>query len=185
MGVSVLWLVLFTGPAALEAVKQRETVRLHANPIRKVVKMLQAMQKKVTEEGEVEQALYEKFQCYCQTSGGSLDKGIADAEEKIAALTAEIKASEEKKAQVSEDLKQAQEDRDAAKAAVAEATAIREKEAAAFAAFKAEKGPNIAAINKAVTALEKGMAGAFLQTSAAQALQKVVSSQHSSLIEED
>lgn len=185
MRVSILLFVLFASPAVLEAAKARETVHLHANPIRKVVKMLQAMQKKVTEEGEAEQALHDKFQCYCQSNGGSLDKGIADAEEKITALTAEIKASAEKKAQVSEDLKQAQEDRDAAKAAVAEASAIREKEAAAFAAMKAEAGPNVAAINKAVDALEKGMAGAFLQTGAAQALRAVVSSKRTSLIDED
>ncbi len=35
------------------------------NPIRKVVTLLQTMQKKVTEEGEAEAQLYKKFMCYC------------------------------------------------------------------------------------------------------------------------
>ena len=37
-----------------------------ANPIRKVVTMLQNMQTKVTEEGKKEQDLFEKFMCYCK-----------------------------------------------------------------------------------------------------------------------
>eukprot|EP00420_Gonyaulax_spinifera_P031026 CAMPEP_0197881902 /NCGR_PEP_ID=MMETSP1439-20131203/9237_1 /TAXON_ID=66791 /ORGANISM="Gonyaulax spinifera, Strain CCMP409" /LENGTH=246 /DNA_ID=CAMNT_0043501537 /DNA_START=59 /DNA_END=796 /DNA_ORIENTATION=+ len=185
MGVSVFVLALLAFPAALQAAEQRQGVRLHANPIRKVVNMLQAMQKKVTEEGETEKALYEKFQCYCKTSGGSLSASIQDAEEKIPAVTSDIKSSEEQKAQVSDSLTAAQEDRSSAKAAVAQATAIREKEAAAYAATKAEYGANLDAINRAVAALEKGMAGAFLQTGAAQTLQKVLSSRQSPLAEED
>merc|ERR1712066_146687 len=71
-------------------------------------------------------------------------------------------------------LKQAQTDRAAAKSALAEATAIREKEAAAFAKFESETNANIIAIRKAVAALEKGMAGGFLQTSAANILRQLV-----------
>jgi len=67
-----------------------------------------------------------------------------------------------------------QAERTAAKAAIAEATAIREKEAAAFAALKADSSSNIAAITKAVAALEKGMGGAFLQSSAASVLRNLV-----------
>merc|ERR1719498_1768387 len=67
-----------------------------------------------------------------------------------------------------------QTDRAAAKSAMAEATNIREKEAADFAALKAEADANIPAVNKATAAIEKGMAGSFLQSSAAQVLQKLV-----------
>ena len=56
------------------------------------------------------------------------------------------------------------------KKAVAEATALREKEAAAFPAEKEDSDANIKAITKAVAASEKGMAGSFLQTSAAKLL---------------
>ena len=47
-------------------------VRTAVNPIRRVVNLLQEMAKKVTEEGE--QALYERFDCYCKTSGEDLKR---------------------------------------------------------------------------------------------------------------
>jgi len=56
---------------------------------------------------------------------------------------------------------------------MSEATAVREGEAAAFAAENAAADKDIAAVVKAVTALENGMAGAFLQTETAQILKGV------------
>jgi len=129
--------------------------------------MLQDMQKKVTEEGEKEQALFDKFMCYCKTSGGSLSQSIEDAEGKIEAVSAALKSGAEKKAQTEADLKEHKGSRAAAEDAVSEATALREKEATEYAKVKADSDTNIAAIAKAVAALEKGVGGAFLQTPAA------------------
>jgi len=143
------------------------------NPIRKVVNLLQQMQKKVTAEGAREAELYEKFMCHCKTGGGDLSGSIGAAETKIPAVSSSIEESEQKLVQTKADLKQAQSDRAGAKDAMKEATALREKEAATFAASKAEYDTNIAAINKAVNALEKGMSGGFLQTQSAQVLRKL------------
>merc|ERR1719310_1590627 len=88
-------------------------------------------------------------------------------------VTSSIQESVAEKAQLDESLKAHQEDRDAAKASMAEASAIREKEAKAYAAVKAEYESNIAAINGAVAALEKGVIGGFIQTTAAQTLRKI------------
>jgi len=148
-----------------------------ANPIRKVVTLLQAMQKKVQEEGEAEEKLYKKFKCYCETGGKDLSASISAAETKVPALTSDIEASDGKLAQLKDDAATARQDRDAAKDSMATATAIREKEAAAFAAEKAEYDANIGAISKAVAALEKGMAGSFLQTQAADVLKQLASKQ--------
>merc|ERR1719172_291417 len=145
-----------------------------ANPVRKVVTMLQAMQKKVTAEGEKETELFEKFMCYCKNSDGALAKSISDAEAKIPQVTADIEAGENEVKQLKSDLKSHQTDRAAAKSAMAEATGIREKEASAFADLKAEADANIAACTKATAAIEKGMSGSFLQTTAAQVLKKLV-----------
>merc|ERR1712129_630245 len=123
---------LMLAPAAL-AVGSRESVTALANPIRKVVTMLQSMQAKVEEEGEKEKALFDKYMCYCKTAGGDLSASIADAGSSISELGNKIKAAEEQKVVLSEELKTAQSDRNAAKKAMAEATAVREKEAAAFA----------------------------------------------------
>jgi len=148
-----------------------------ANPIRKVVTLLQNMQKKVMAEGEREKDLYEKFMCYCKTGGGDLSGSIQAAEAKIPSVTSSIEAAEQKLTQTKADLKQAQIDRTAAKKAMDEATAIREKEAATFAGQKAEHDTNIAAVDKAVNALEKGMSGGFLQTQAAQVLRVALAKQ--------
>jgi len=146
-----------------------------ANPVRKVVTLLQNMQKKVEAEGEQEKDLYDKFMCYCKTGGGDLSKSIDAAEDKIPSVTSDIEVAEAKLGTSKADLKQAQTDRAAAKAAMEEATALREKEAKTYADFKAEHDTDIAAIAKATTAVENGVAGSFLQTPAAQVLQRVVS----------
>jgi len=145
------------------------------NPIRKVVTLLQSMQTKVQEEGAQELELYKKFMCYCKTGGGDLSGSIGAAEEKVPAVTSDIEESEAKLASSKADLKQAQSDRSAAKGAMSQATAIREKEAATFANLKAEHDTNIAAVSKATDAISKGVAGSFLQTPAARALQRAVS----------
>jgi predicted nucleic acid-binding Zn-ribbon protein len=173
--------VLLIGFSNAAMVEQQQQVT--ANPIRKVVVMLQAMEKKVTEEGEKETELYEKFMCYCKNSDGALAASIADAEAKVGQLPKDIEAGESEVKQLKADLKQHQTYRAAAKAAMAEATTIREKEASAFASLKAEADANIAAATKATAAVEKGMSGSFLQTAAAQVLRNLVMGSNS--IEDD
>ena len=51
---------------------------------------------------------------------------------------------------------------------------MREKEAATFAAAKTEADTNLAALKKALAVIEAGTGGAFLQTSSAQVLRKLV-----------
>merc|ERR1712073_82471 len=59
-----------------------------------------------------------------------------------------------------------------AKAAMEEATGIREKEAVAFAKFKEDSETNLVALAKAIKAIETGMKGSFLQTTAAMVLRR-------------
>jgi len=143
------------------------------NPIRKVVNLLQAMQKKVEAEGEAEKELFEKYMCYCKNGGSDLGASISDAQEKIPAVTSDIEAAEAKLSQAKSVLKQAQTDRASAKDSMEEATALRKKEAAEYAQYKADADTNVAAIAKAVMALEKGMAGSFLQTPSATVLRRL------------
>jgi len=171
-------LVVYLGLPAITAGAELNH-RAAANPIRKVVTMLQMMQKKVEAEGAKETELFDKYMCYCKSSGGALAKSVADAKVKMPSVAADIDEAESKKVQLAEDVKQAQIDRDAAKSAIAEATGIREKDAAAFAAEKADSEVNLKAIAAAIVALEKGMSGSFLQSTSAASLRKiVVASQH-------
>merc|ERR1719235_29197 len=135
--------------------------------------MLQMMQKKVEAEGVKEEELYEKFVCYCKSSKGELAKSIDDAENKVPQVESDIKEAESEKAQLIEDLNAHKNDRAEAKSAMAKATEMREKEAAAFAKEKANDDSNLSALKKALAAIEKGMAGGFLQTSAAAVLRRL------------
>merc|ERR1719284_1210007 len=121
----------------------RETSQSAANPIRKVVTLLQMMQKKVQEEGEKETELYEKFMCYCKTGTGTLESSIAAAEDKITSLSSDIKAAEEELAKTKESLAADKADRAAAEKTLAEATAQRQKEKTAFDAEHTEANANL------------------------------------------
>jgi len=148
-------------------------VRLAANPIRRVVTMLQSMEKKVAAEGEKEKKLFDQFMCYCKNGKGTLEGSIATAENTNEQLASSIKETDATLKQMKTDLKTAQTDRAEAKSAVAKATALREKEAAAFAKESSELKTNIAAMKKATAAIESGMSGAFLQTASASILKKL------------
>jgi len=182
MGLFTCHHVLALVAAALSLVHAAEEQN-SLNPVRKVVTLLQNMQKKVEEEGAREAELYKKFDCYCKTGRGDLSGSISAAETKVPAVSSDIEGTESKLAGAKSTLAQAQSDRSAAKAAMADATSLREKEASTFAGLKAEYDTNIAAIAKAVDAISKGIAGSFLQTPAAQVLRRAVSKVN--LIESD
>eukprot|EP00405_Crypthecodinium_cohnii_P014526 CAMPEP_0206444848 /NCGR_PEP_ID=MMETSP0324_2-20121206/15148_1 /ASSEMBLY_ACC=CAM_ASM_000836 /TAXON_ID=2866 /ORGANISM="Crypthecodinium cohnii, Strain Seligo" /LENGTH=756 /DNA_ID=CAMNT_0053912933 /DNA_START=232 /DNA_END=2500 /DNA_ORIENTATION=+ len=171
---SVMMLVAAFGPHSASAATV--TAVATANPIRKVVTLLQAMQKKVTEEGEAEERLYDSFMCYCKTGTSDLSESIAASQAKGPQVGAQIEATEEKLTQAKATLSGAQEDREAAKTAMSEASALREKEAAAYAALESDQSETLASIDKAVAALEKGAFGSFLQSGAASSLRKVLDS---------
>jgi len=142
------------------------------NPIRKVVTMLQMMQNKVEADGKKAEAIYDKFMCYCDNAETLLGGAITAAENKIPQLESAIKEDLAEKKQLEADLKAHKSDRAAAKAAIEKATGLREKEAGAFAKEKSDSETNIAALAKAIPAIEKGMGG-FLQTSAASVLRSL------------
>jgi hypothetical protein len=115
--------------------------------------------------------------CFCSGSNGDLTKKAADATAAIEELTAKLKSEEAEKVQVGQDLIAHKKDREGATSDIEEATMLREKEAAAYAAEKADSETNIAAMAKAIPALEAGMGGAaFLQMPGADRLQKIVQS---------
>eukprot|EP00929_Paragymnodinium_shiwhaense_P078841 TRINITY_DN408_c2_g4_i1.p2 TRINITY_DN408_c2_g4~~TRINITY_DN408_c2_g4_i1.p2 ORF type:complete len:724 (-),score=335.41 TRINITY_DN408_c2_g4_i1:93-2264(-) len=138
-----------------------------ANPIRKVVTMLQKMEAKVQEEAKKEEELYNKFMCYCKNGDADLGQSIELANTKVPELESNIRENIAKKAQLQQELKDHQVARSEAKDAMAQATAIREKAAAAFKTESGELKANLDALTGAITAIEKGMSGGFLQTKTA------------------
>eukprot|EP00747_Dinoflagellata_sp_TGD_P155552 gnl/TRDRNA2_/TRDRNA2_177587_c2_seq2.p1 gnl/TRDRNA2_/TRDRNA2_177587_c2~~gnl/TRDRNA2_/TRDRNA2_177587_c2_seq2.p1 ORF type:complete len:698 (+),score=255.60 gnl/TRDRNA2_/TRDRNA2_177587_c2_seq2:66-2159(+) len=176
MRSAVMILVLLATPAVVLAaqVDQQENSANKVNPIRKVVTMLQKMEESIEAEGKKEEKLFEEYMCYCKNGEAMLGKSIADANVKIPQLGSDIEEAEGQKSQLAEDLKTHKADSEAAKAAIAQATANRNKEAAAYAAESDESTANIAALKKALVAIEKGVGGAFLQTGSAQVVRDIV-----------
>merc|ERR1719506_1934222 len=148
---------------------------LQANPIRRVVTMLQMMQNKVTAEGKKEQVLFDKFMCYCNTGVDDLKNAIDAAGTKIPQVESALKSAAAEKAQLEADTKAAQETRTECKEAIATATSLREKEAAAYAKDSADLQTNIDAMGSAIKAIALGAAGGggFLQTSGASVVRKL------------
>jgi peptidoglycan hydrolase CwlO-like protein len=165
--------VLFSLTVGANSLTVASEAQVAVNPIRRVVTLLQNMQKKVEAEGEKEEELFEKFMCYCKNGKGALEASIEAAKGKNEQLMSSIEETASQLKQTKADLKTAQEDRAAAKGAVAKATSLREKEAAAYAKESGEFKTNIAAMKKATAAISKGMGGAFLQTSAASVLKQL------------
>jgi len=148
-----------------------------ANPIRKVVTLMQNMQKEIEAQGAKEKELFDKFMCYCGGGADGLKKAVADSGAAIEELTAKLKSEEAEKAQIAQDLVTHKADREGATGDIEEATVLRNKEEAAYAAEKADSETNIAAMAKAIPALEKGMGGAaLLQMPSGDRLKKIVSS---------
>jgi len=143
------------------------------NPIRRVVNLLQQMQKKVEGEAAKQKEVHDKYMCYCKTAGQTLQASIDGADTKLPQLASTIKETQAKKVQFEQELKDHQASRAEAKEAIAKATALREKEAATFAKASSDMKTNVAAMNKAITAIESGMGGSFLQGQSAKAVARL------------
>jgi len=150
------------------------TLQTEANPIRKVVTLLQDMQKEIEAEGEKEKGLYDKFMCYCDGNTDGMSKSAEEAAQRITELKSKLEAEKSEKAQLDQELMQHKQDREMAKADLAQATEIREKEHKEYVEFSTEQKSNLDAMTGAIAALEKGMGKAFLQGGSAGRLIKVV-----------
>jgi chromosome segregation ATPase len=155
------------------ASRTKMATRSHANPIRRVVDLLQKMHKQVADEGKAEEELYDKFMCYCTTGTSQLESSISSGEEKIEKVRASLEEAESRKSQLDADIKKHKSDREAGESAVAKAKALRAKEAAAFAKTASDYKTNLAAIAKAIEAISRGTAGSFLQSETSGALRRL------------
>jgi hypothetical protein len=154
-------LVALAALVALSAATDTE-----ANPIRRVVNILQKMQKECKAEGERDEELHTKFMCYCKTGASKLSKEVADQQALAAQQGAEAKQKFARSAQLDAEVAQHKKDREEAKANIEKAQSIRAKEQAEYEKAAGDAKQNIDALNKAVSAISRGMGKAFLQSPA-------------------
>merc|ERR1719407_467072 len=116
------FLLVLLAAGAANADKQA----MGANPIRKIVTLLQNMQKEIEGEGAKEQELFDKFMCFCSGNNGDLTKKAADAKAAIEELSAKLKSEEAEKVQTAQELFAHKADRAGATTDIEEATMLRE-----------------------------------------------------------
>merc|ERR1719453_2078363 len=131
MASPIIAVLLLSAVGNVGAVEQQSG--LVANPIRKVVTMLQSMQTKITAEAAKKEKMFDTYMCYCKNADSTLAKSIADAEEKIPQLESSIQEELAEKKQLKADLVSSKAGRKDAEDTLGKAKAIREKEAAEYA----------------------------------------------------
>mmetsp|Transcript_114834 Transcript_114834/g.203428 ORF Transcript_114834/g.203428 Transcript_114834/m.203428 type:complete len:676 (+) Transcript_114834:63-2090(+) len=174
--LAVLLLAAVANVEGLNLGKVNSAVAASANPIRKVTSLLKGIEKKVSEEIKAKEKLYDEYMCYCKNSDGTLAASISTSENKIPKVASNIESDTAKKAQTEAALKDAQVGRVEAKEQIAKAEALRASQAEKFGSESSDLKTNIAALSKAIPAIESGMAGAFLQTSGASTLRRLTMS---------
>jgi septal ring factor EnvC (AmiA/AmiB activator) len=169
-------------PLAAEGYSLRSGSEVAANPIRRIVTLLQDMKKEIEADAEKEEELFKAFMCYCKNNDGQLSEDARVAEETISTNNAAAEEKSGMKKQLEEELKQHKKDRSEAQKTLKEETERRAKEKAAYDEAAGDTGKYIDGTTKAKAALERGRSGKmprnpddFLQTREASMLKKLVS----------
>jgi hypothetical protein len=124
-------------------------------PVTKVINLLKDMQAQLEKEATEDEEVYEKVACWCQTNDKSKTKAIADAEDHITSLTANIEEFTANSARLNTEIKNLESEIAKNQAALDKATAIRQKELAEFNAEEKDMLQSIGALKSAVTVLGK------------------------------
>jgi len=137
-------------------------VQQQANPMRKIVTLLQDMQKEIETDGAKEQAAYDKFMCYCDGNSGSMASSAGESKQMVETLSSKVDSLKAEKARMDQELSGHQASRSAAKQDMKKAENLRNKEHEEYVATSTDMSTNIGAMKGAIAALEKGM-GSFVQ----------------------
>jgi len=136
-------------------------MEMGANPIRKVVNMMQKMSEKIEQEGEDEKDLYDKFMCHCKSELADFNKGKATFEAAVPKLESDISSAEAQISQLQQEIEAKKADEVATKDSMQRASVEREKEHKVYVDEVKELKTDIGVIAEAIPALEKA---AFVQT---------------------
>merc|ERR1719238_2109915 len=97
-------LVLFA-MACTSALAESQAEKVKVNPIRKIVGLMENMQKEIEAQQAKDQELYDKFMCFCDNGAADLLKTANDAEAANKAAAAQLEADTAEKAQLESDIK--------------------------------------------------------------------------------
>merc|ERR1719160_1893812 len=99
-------MLIMCGLLALSPLAHAGRSRSEQNPMRKIIGMLQDMQKEVEREGELEKEIFEKAMCACETGQKELQKTIEDATADSDEQSSTIEAQTSEKAQLAQEVEE-------------------------------------------------------------------------------
>merc|ERR1719333_1767704 len=113
------------------------------------------MLKQLEKEAEEDEDIYDQLACWCETNDKEKTKAIAEAEEKISALTTKIEEMPAQSARLGTEIKNLEKEVEKDQQALDQATAIRKKQLAEFNEEEKDLLESIAALKAAITVLSK------------------------------
>mmetsp|Transcript_11187 Transcript_11187/g.26659 ORF Transcript_11187/g.26659 Transcript_11187/m.26659 type:complete len:652 (-) Transcript_11187:32-1987(-) len=125
------------------------------DPLGKVVGLLQGMKSQLSEEGEQDQKMYNKFTCWCNTNRDGKTEAIATAQTRITELTTTVEEAAASSARLETEIKQLQKEITKNKNGLKTARALREKTSAEAYDDEKDTVQSIAALKNAIQVLSK------------------------------
>jgi peptidoglycan hydrolase CwlO-like protein len=148
----------FQAHAAL--LSTRGKVGADVTPVEKVIQMVEELQAKVSAEGKAEAATYDKFACFCKSKTDEKVKAIAEEEQTVKDLQAEITSLSADRDSLDQNIQDLTKEIADYEADIKEAAEIRAEEKATFEAALADVIKSVTQLEKAVETLK---ASALLQ----------------------
>lgn len=128
-----------------------------ANPIRRIVGLLQGMQTEIEGEGVRAKEMYEKYMCFCDTNIAQTQKELEEGGATISRLETSVKELVSANAQIDQELADLGDEVKDNRASIEEQSSVRQEEAKKFLDESSETKNAIASIDKALPALKKGL----------------------------
>jgi hypothetical protein len=124
-------------------------------PVSKVITLLKDMVGQLEKEAEEDEEVYETMGCWCETNDKEKTKSIADAESRIADLTAAIEEGTAQSAKLNTEIENLNKEIAKNNQALDTATALRTKQLAEFNEEEKDMLQSISSLKSAVIALSK------------------------------
>jgi len=135
-----------------------------ANPLAKIITMMEDMKAELEKEAKDEKELFEEAMCICKKGEKELGGVITFSTAEIERLESAVESGTATKAKLGSELKDHATDKEETTKALEEATVIREKENAKFKETEADMKSNLDGLSQAIPLIEQQPAGAsFLQ----------------------
>merc|ERR1719160_1182019 len=126
-----------------------------ANPVTRVVNLLNEMKKEVENEAKEDKKVFEKYDCWCRTNEEEKTAAVETAKKSIEDLTTAIEEYIARKASLGTEIEELEQSLQEQTSSLETAKAQREKEKAEFLAEEADAIDARGALQQAVTVLKK------------------------------